>query len=133
MLEAAQTYDQGFRYNGYITLVNPNIVYPTRMKLPVFDCVLTLLPHTYEDTFDIPPVHPIVWLQYLLIVCMAEQMDYDVHHDTIRKQVLDFLKMCDTYREFNYEALLRLRKYVLMFYCIRTFDLDRISLNKKEK
>ena len=55
MLDAAQTYDQGFRYDGYIRLMNPNIVSLTRVTIPVFHCVLTLLPHTYDDTYDTPP------------------------------------------------------------------------------
>ena len=94
-----------------------------------FVFAMHLLPYIPTHDVTMPPVTPVVWLQYLVILGTAEDMNQRAHRQ-ITQEVSYFLKLC---REYSiYENALTsekgtlplLMKKVLIFYSVRSFYIE---------
>ena len=131
-------YSQDYKllYNGYVNYMDTT----NELLSPVlrvymsgwFDFVNDLVPYIPKPrTMTMPPVVPVVWLQYLVILQTAEELSQSAHAQ-ITQDVKYFLRLCRQYwlHEFatRHNDYILLMQKVLIFYCIRTFCMKMIKL-----
>ena len=92
----------------------------------LFRYILDLLPFTPRDsnTINSPPVHPVIWMQYLLIVFLAINMD---HRDLMLwKEINNFHLLCTRYEQYewndNRECLFNLKNAMNKFSLVRSIS-----------
>ena len=80
----------------------------------------------------IPPVHPVMWLQYLCIICAAEKMD-ETAHGQVTVEVEKLLRISECQSKYNalqpdrHETHTAMTTGVMIFYCIRCFCMNSLK------
>ena len=111
----------------FIIPITVNYDLPTgRMIKEDYNFIASLLP--FRNTvmiYMMPPMHPIIWLQYLTIICAADKLDQS-SHKVVEQEMTHFLEWCNILRDHELEYTRRsllppLVHHILIFYCIRTY------------